>query len=425
MNGTRAGAIEGNVVSILSTPNQIAMERRAAKIFGSATLQRALLGLDDITSRSSQSGLPAGRATAGRAMQELAFAYVLRNLNADSSRPQILWDQNPPRFRDGVRIPGSRCTGNNPDNIYRRLPVDPSSCYRLSGCRNHPAAADVTISVLPSVAVQESWRQTLISADDIVMDADGRFTLTMDASPAAGRANHLQLAPGAARITIRESMIDWSRENPYRFEVDRLDGPASPAGADDDTVASALAGRLPAFAKHWIDFCNRTYFSPAPNCLPQPTPTPGGMITQISAMGHFDLEDDEALVIRADPLGAKYCGFQLMDPWMFGLEYRYQTGSLNHGQAVPDLDGRITYVVSAHDPEVHNWLDTDALLQGAMQIRWQGLPNNVVWPSHPVVTARRMPLVELARLDLAPVTPLMRRQQIDHRLASHDRRLTA
>ena len=408
---------------VLGTPTQIAVELRAARLFRLPAYQAAVTGLRDVVFRSEQIERDAGLSTWERAMQELAFAFLIRNLNSDPLGPNVLWDQNPPHLARGTAVPGSRCTGNNPDTIYRRIPVDASSRYVLRGRRLVPQASDITISVLPTVAAQETWTQTTLRGADIDSEADGEFAVTVDACESCGRRNHLTLAAGAVRLTLRESMVDWATERPWILAIERIGGCAPMSDENDEAIALGLAMRLPAFAHHWIDFARRRYFSSEPNVLKPPSSTPAGLATQLTSLGNFKLRDDEALVIRIDPLNAAYCAFQVLDPWLFGLEYRCRTGSLNHGQSIADADGALTVVVSAHDPGVHNWIDTGGTLQGTMQTRWQGLPPGRQ-PQARAIHVERMPLDAAAALDLPCVTAAERRQQIHARRAGHDRRFS-
>jgi hypothetical protein len=43
-------------------------------------------------------------------------------------------------------------------------------------------------------------------------------------------------------------------------------------------------------------------------------------------------------------------------------------------QMAADQDGRFTYVVSHHDPGIHNWLDTSGLREVIFGHRWQAFP---------------------------------------------------
>ncbi|HEX9175020.1 MAG TPA: hypothetical protein VF874_02650, partial [Mycobacterium sp.] len=46
-----------------------------------------------------------------------------------------------------------------------------------------------------------------------------------------------------------------------------------------------------------------------------------------------------------------------------------RTGSLNKAQSVANEDGTYTYVISAVDPGVQNWIDSDGLSEGILTLR--------------------------------------------------------
>ena len=93
-----------------------------------------------------------------------------------------------------------------------------------------------------------------------------------------------------------------------------------------------------------------------------------------AANGNFRVGSDEALIVTLDPVGARYVGFDLTDPWLVSREHIAATGSLNNRQIQANADGTYTYVVAPQDPGVANWVDTGGLHEGKLLIRWQVLP---------------------------------------------------
>jgi len=409
----------------LANARQIELERRAVRIWSSSNVQRAKDELRELFLTRNQARLPAGAATLQPALEEMAFAFLLRTLNSDPHHPEILWDQNVPHSWFGIDVPGSRCTGHNPDNIYRRIPIATNVRYELSGRRWEPEAAETTFSLLPDVSVQHSWSPIAVDGRSIATEPDGSFLLTLDADPPKSRANHIQLLPGTKRMTIRESMLDWEEENPYSLSI-RVVGITSTEAPENDTeIAERVATRLKSFVAHWLEFIDGSYYSTPPNALPMAGATGGGLATQISAMGNYSLGEDEVLVLNVDRLDAQYSSLEVLSPWMFCTEYRKRTGSLNHFQAVPDSDQRYTFVIALHDPGVHNWLDTNGLGQGCMQMRWQGLPPLPPSRIGDAIRLRRVRLADLPMVlpnDTKMLNEVERRHALQVRAEAHDRR---
>jgi hypothetical protein len=105
---------------------------------------------------------------------------------------------------------------------------------------------------------------------------------------------------------------------------------------------------------------------------------------------------------------------------MFALPYRDRCGSRNPRQSAPGAEGDLDFVISIQDPGVANWLDTDGLSQGAMHVRWQGLPTGVRPAT--AVQAKKVRLDQLHQLGLAVRNDPQRRDELARREIAHDRR---
>jgi len=123
--------------------------------------------------------------------------------------------------------------------------------------------------------------------------------------------------------------------------------------------------------KTWLQFPQWFYTNIPVNTLVAPRLTPGGLATQYSSVGHFDLTPDQALVITLPVTDAPYLGFQLGSLWYISLDYINHQTSLNGTQAQADPDGKIRIVVADRNPGVTNWVETLAHAKGYLQFRWQ------------------------------------------------------
>ena len=95
----------------------------------------------------------------------------------------------------------------------------------------------------------------------------------------------------------------------------------------------------------------------------------GAMRNQVYVMGRFDLAEDEAFVVDVSDGGAEYFTVPLSNIWGTTLDLLDRTGSLNKAQSVANEDGSYTYVISADDPGVANWIDSDGLREGILTLR--------------------------------------------------------
>jgi hypothetical protein len=173
---------------------------------------------------------------------------------------------------------------------------------------------------------------------------------------------------------IREVYGDWSQKR-GTFAIKRVDtaGTAPPPLTREliekryATAGKQLVNRI----KTWLQFPQWFYLNLPVNTLTAPRLTPGGLATQYSSVGHFDLPPDKAMVITIPVSDAPYLGFQLGSLWYISLDYINHQTSLNGSQAQADPDDKIRIVVSDRDPGVANWVETLGHRRGYAQFRWQ------------------------------------------------------
>lgn len=121
------------------------------------------------------------------------------------------------------------------------------------------------------------------------------------------------------------------------------------------------------------------------NTMVAPRLTPGGLATQYSSAGHFELNPDQALVITLPVTDAPYLGFQLGSLWYISLDYINHQTSLNGTQAQADPDGKIRIVVTDRDPGITNWVETCGHRKGFLQFRWQRVSRPLTEADGPTV----------------------------------------
>jgi len=316
----------------------------------------------------------------------------------------------------------------NVDNVFRIFPVDNLHHYRLTAHLAGSAPTQVSIQVLPALPGEDGWSKVIqeVLDSDIHTEADGSFTLAIGPEPAQEQANHITTSQDAHFILIRDTIQDWSRETPYRMELTRLDGPVSSAPANDASLAREAADVIRQITPRIVQakgggFANLPGFYQGPaNTLTSPRIREGGR-WGLSSSGHFQLADDEALVLTLDPIGARYLAVQLASGWLSSLDYLHHAASLNLSQATPNPDGSLTLVVAPKDPGVANWLDTTGLHEGTLFVRWQKLPDTL--DSH-AQGVRSVRLVKVADLDpvMPRVSPAERKALLAKRAAAYARR---
>ncbi len=408
---------------------QAAFEAKSMEIFRTTEVQEQLEIARRLFLADPLAQTPSGRTTLERSVGEAVRGALDWIVNGDAMRPSFVWVQTPPHRWFGVEFAGNRWGIDNPDNLYATAALDGASRYILRGRLRRPAPAECTLTVMGRGGPYPKafpHSNACLSLDEIELGADDTFEITIDSSPAHGRRNHLQSRPESMALLLRPSLGDWTTETPPLLTLERVGGPAARQAAGKAGLVKAAVEKLREFIPAALDFNRKACYRLPPNQLTPPTPTPGGLLTQITSFGQFQIADDEALVLTIDRIGARYLGFQLCDHWMVGTEYVSATGSLNHAQAVPDDDGTYTLVIAPADPGVHNWVDTERLNSGEMLIRWQALPHPPKEEKPSIAAAR---LVKLARLgDALPSGTKMvdareRRRQIEQRERGFARRI--
>jgi hypothetical protein len=340
--------------------------------------------------------------------------------NTDANYPRVVRVYTEGRKWLGHEMPGSKWGGDNPDNAYRIIPVAHDGVYELHGKRQPEPSTYVTFQLVGNSCTSVTMGS--LEQLDIDIAADGSYVITLDATPAEGRRNHLTVPPGTLYLFIRDSMGDWETEQPDALRIKRLNAPTRDPLTEDELARTAISNIHSDVFYHY--YAARLFFNGPQIMLPaEGAGGVGGLVTQQGSLGHFTLADDEAAIITANAGGATYRSVVLHDLWLLSLENRNHLISYTNGQVKPDADGRVTYVVSIKEPGVHNWLDTTGLHDTLILYRWQGFPNPGLAP--PAIESRKVKLSELEAalpVGVARVSPAERAEQLSRRAQSFDRR---
>jgi hypothetical protein len=275
---------------------------------------------------------------------------------------------------------------DNPDTLYFGCRVHADHDYLVTGTRG--STTDLSFQLLGGEYTDDNVPASQAAFDDRELDIaeDGSFEWRVRPT-------------GPGQLVIREVYGDWSQQR-GTVAISRLDtaGTAPPA-LTRETIEKryATAGKqLVNRVKTWLAFPQWFYLNIPVNTLVAPRLTPGGLSTQYSSAGHFDLRPDQALVITLPVTDAPYLGFQLGSMWYISLDYINHQTSLNATQAQADPDGKIRLVVAEHNPGVTNWVETLGHRRGFLQFRWQRVSR--------ALTEADGPAVELVDFDAVPGT---------------------
>jgi hypothetical protein len=404
----------------VATASQHAQELAALELIEHPTVKAAYRNVAE-TWLGRAKASPAMRERFDDAFAEVMFSAAVWSSNQDKLRPKVSCITRLAHPVEGRRIPGSRWGIDNPDSVYRVIPISGDERYEIHGrvgknrmTENYFTLWDAhmgTVDVLNGRTMQ--------------VDSDGSFTITVDAEPANGRPNHVRTTPDAHEFYIRDVLLDWGRDDPNHFEAQRLgDSPGAPARTLDEQ-AEATAAMMAYFADFTGKLSHGVYKMP-PNHfnLAWSADKVGAMRNQVYVMGRFELAEDETFVVDVSDGGAEYFTVPLSNIWGTTLDIVDRTGSLNKAQSAANDDGSYTYVISPIDPGVTNWIDSDGLREAILTLRMAEF--GAAGPREDLGARGRV--VKLDRLDaevphLPRVSPEQRAAQLADRRTAYLRRL--
>jgi hypothetical protein len=301
--------------------------------------------------------------------------------------------------------------GNNLDNGYYISHIDESSEYRIYG--NASSVPGFILSVRDGYMHENKLACKDLSSNGMDIEANGDFEVIVSRERRPG--NWLEMIPGATQVGLRVYYYDWEKDTPPEFQIVKTGNEGrSPDFLTSDKLVrdmDAAARWLDVNIVYWNDWMKSRSPSLPVNSISDPHRIPGGSNETITySGGRYELADEEALVVTFEPINAEYLGFMIYtDAWFETVDMHNRLGGFNNHQLAVDGDGRIRVVVSAHDPGVSNWIDTEGREKGLMTLR------TINGDSPPVTASKLVKQSELDAVlpdDTTRLTEAQRRQQI-------------
>ena len=407
----------------IATADQARFEREALAILADPQMQETIADRRRYWLEKAAPS-PAMLKAFDQAWPEVVFGAIIWSLNSDAGRPAIVTITRIPHRLDDLDVPGSRWGLDNPDSVYRVIPIDGAERYVIRGRVAEPRLTENYFTL---------WNAHMGTVDvldgkSLVLDSEGGFEIFVDADEKGDRANHIRSSPEAVEFYIRDVIADWAHERPNMLAIERLGAPPRTAAHSFDRKVADAQAMLIRNVDNTMRWNAQATTRPANGFdFTIDRDSDGALRNQLYIMGHFDLADDEALVIEIGLGGAGYFLAPITNIWGTTNEIVHRTSSLNLTQSVRDDADRLTYVVSRHDPGVWNWLDPCDMPEGLLTLRWaefaEGRPGAGFGATSRVVKLADLPAA------LPPgtrrVTPEERRRQQADRAASYLWRIAA
>lgn len=272
--------------------------------------------------------------------------------------------------------PTRKFMGDNADAYYYYAPIDPNRSYRIQGVRGDAAYLSLTVYGGPQDGRWSNRIVCTLNDRNMVFNEDDTFEVIL--SPNEQPGNWMKLEPDAECVITRDYLLDPVNGRETSWQIEAVD-PAPPPRLSDADMARRL--------RYTANFL-RDSFAVSPmalddshpmidevNAISEPYPVPQVTVGWAAhdasyAMGSFDLEEDQALIIEGTSPECVFWNMCLWNPYLQTYDYRYEQVTINGGQVQYEDDGSWRIVISSRDPGMPNWVSTADHRQGLIWFRW-------------------------------------------------------
>ena len=352
------------------------------------------------------------------AFEEVMFGATIWALNQDPNYPKVITISRVPHEINNQKIPGSRWGIDNPDSVYRVIPIGDSQSYVIRGelgkqlfNENHFTLWDENMKTIG-----------LLSGNNIAVDNDGNFEIFVDPNSSKGKKNHIQTSAGAKEFYIRDTMIDWLNDRPNLLDIEITPSTRADKKLDTKMRLDIVKNYMHKWAANTTRWNQQALSKPVNQfSFKIDRDTDGALRNQVYLLGHFALpSQDHCIKLDVFLDGAKYFIAPITNIWGTTNNIVSKNGSLNNGQSKINADGTYTFVLSVNDPGNFNWLDPSNLTEGILTLRWSGFPNEVVGKNLYVKSALMLISDAIKEVDENHKTSSKEREsQLKHRRESY------
>jgi hypothetical protein len=279
-------------------------------------------------------------------------------------------DSAHPRFIEIVG-PYKKWGGDNADAFYCFAPVDPARTYRVRVRRGDAVYLSLTVYGGPDDGRYSDRIVGSLNSREAPPDPDGVIDMVLSPDDPGDGTPWIKLEPDAVAIVTRDYLNNPVGDDRAVWDIATESPPAT--YREDD---AGLARRFRA-ALTWVrDQARMVPLSLGePNTVDPPYPVPTATVGWAAgdasyAMGSYQLEDDQALVIRGRSPECAFWSLCLWNPFLHTYNYDYERVTINGAQVRYEPDGSWVIVISPTDPGHPNWVSTAGHHRGRIWFRW-------------------------------------------------------
>jgi len=333
-------------------------------------------------------------------------------------------DGNYPHFRN-LLDPGKRIGIDNPDTFYRAANVSNKkgdNVYIVTG--NRGTTADFLLELFEGANPQGAV--SVLDDNNMTFDADGNFSVTLSKTKVAGNWMELPQQQQDLIIISRYTHADWNSESAGNINITRVGSEGMISQPNSAATLTERVNNATSMVKRqgtfWPEFADKISWLSANTLIAFRQTGEIGILSQYNSAGHYDINDDEALIIKLPEIESDYNGLHTMNFWAASPDWVNKQTSVSWGrngkaQAYKSADGYYYIVASPQDPGIQDWVDTSSTPTGVLMLRIQsGVDHDVI-----INTTPETQLVKLDELrqhlpaDIPMFNAKQRKQQITQR----------
>jgi hypothetical protein len=290
-----------------------------------------------------------------------------------------------PTFVDIVG-PHLKWGGDNADAFYQHVRLDPARTYRVTGRRGDAAYLSITVYSGPHDGRYSERIVGTLNDRDLEMAADGTFELWLSPTQQVGPT--IILEPDAVVALTRDYLDDPRSGRRAEWHIEANE-PAAKQALNDVQLAQDLTAAC-AWVTDQVAIVNHELGET--NIIGEPYPVPKTTIGWAAgdaayAMGSFELDQDDVLLIRGTSPECAFWNMCLWNQFLHTYDYAYDRVTINGAQVWYEPDGSWEIAIAPRDPGHPNWVSTQGHRIGKIWFRWF-LP--VETPAQPQVRLRKV-----------------------------------